>query len=422
MRLLLFCACMALTITQVCAQQLTDNMTDTTKYKAGLFSIYQRFDRLRFSGYIQPQFQLTAQNGAATTYSGGDFAPLANNRFMLRRGRLRLDYANYYPDGSPRVFFVFQFDGTERGVFVRDFFGRFYNNKLKLFYVTTGLFARPFGFEINLSSSDRESPERGRMSQILMKTERDLGVMVTFEPRKAAAFFKFMRLDVGVFNGQGLSGPGEYDSHKDLIARLVLKPASLGRKITLTGGVSLLRGGLAQLSPVVYRMNAENFVRDSSVSNVGRISKRNYYGIDMQLKIPNQVGNTELRLEYITGTRTTSETPGILASAGTAFYERPFDGAYAYLLHTFKGNKHQLGIKYDFYDPNKQVNGTFIDSRFTAADVRFDTWSVGYNSFINENLRLQLWYEFVKNETTQLLSFNKDIADNVLTCRLQYRF
>ena len=36
------------------------------------------------------------------------------------------------------------------------------------------MFARPFGFEINYSSSDRESPERGRKSQILMKGERDL--------------------------------------------------------------------------------------------------------------------------------------------------------------------------------------------------------------------------------------------------------
>ena len=44
--------------------------------------------------------------------------------------------------------------------------------------------------EINLSSSDRESPERGRMSQILMRTERDLGVMVSFGTQKTQNFFK----------------------------------------------------------------------------------------------------------------------------------------------------------------------------------------------------------------------------------------
>ena len=69
------------------------------------------------------------------------------------------------------------------------------------------MFARPFGYEVNLSSSDREAPERGRMSQILMKTERDLGVMASFEPKKTKHFFKHIKIDGGFFNGQGLTGP-----------------------------------------------------------------------------------------------------------------------------------------------------------------------------------------------------------------------
>ena len=93
----------------------------------------------------------------------------------------------------PSVQFVFQFDGTERGVNIRDFWGRIFENKWKLFTFTTGMFARPFGYETNLSSGDRESPERGRMNQILMRTERDLGAMFSVEPREkdtSAAAFK----------------------------------------------------------------------------------------------------------------------------------------------------------------------------------------------------------------------------------------
>jgi hypothetical protein len=31
--------------------------------------------------------------------------------------------------------------------------------------MTAGFFARPYGFEVNLGSSYRETPERGRMSK-----------------------------------------------------------------------------------------------------------------------------------------------------------------------------------------------------------------------------------------------------------------
>jgi hypothetical protein len=147
-------------------------------------------NRIRISGYIQPQF--VATNGLGSkNYSGGDFASNSNNRFTLRRGRLRFDYA-YLNDKKQLVSeFYLQFDGTERGVFIRDFWGRYWENKWQLFSVTAGMFARPFGYEVNLSSSDRESPERGRMSQILMRTERDLGVMFSINPQKKPIHFGF---------------------------------------------------------------------------------------------------------------------------------------------------------------------------------------------------------------------------------------
>jgi hypothetical protein len=122
---------------------------------------------------------------------------------MIRRGRIKLEYARFNVKDQPVVHFAFQFDGTDRGVFIRDFFGQVFENKWQLFTFTTGMFARPFGYEVNVSSADRESPERGRMSQTLMKTERDLGFMVSFEPRGRQNFLRFMKLDAGFFNGPG---------------------------------------------------------------------------------------------------------------------------------------------------------------------------------------------------------------------------
>ncbi len=132
------------------------DMVDTTKDMGkGLLSIYKKYDRIRMGGYIQPQFQVAEARGVKD-YSGGDFATNASNRFMLRRGRLRFDYVHLSENTKPSIQFVFQFDGSERGVFIRDFWGRIFENNLKLFSFTTGMFARPFGYELNLRPLQRK--------------------------------------------------------------------------------------------------------------------------------------------------------------------------------------------------------------------------------------------------------------------------
>ena len=211
------------------AQFLMDMVDTSTSMGKSMLSIYKKFDNVRIGGYIQPQFQI-AQTKGAKSFNGGDFPANVNNRFMLRRGRIRFDYIHFAEKKGPSVQFVFQFDGSERGVFIRDFWGRFFENRYQLFAVTAGMFARPFSYELNLSSSDRESPERGRMSQILMKTERDLGAMVSFEPRKKDHPLRHLKIDLGFFNGQGLPATADFDSHKDLITRIALKPTPLSKK------------------------------------------------------------------------------------------------------------------------------------------------------------------------------------------------
>jgi hypothetical protein len=296
------------------AQYLMD-MVDTTKDMGkGMLALYSRFDNIRLSGYIQPQFQVAESKGTRG-FAGGDFATNSNNRFMLRRARVRFDYINFPKAGNgPSLQFVFQFDATERGVNVRDVWGRIFENKFQLFAFTTGLFARPFSYEVNLSSGDRESPERGRMSQILMKTERDMGAMVTFDARKKNTQLKFLKVDVGIFNGPGLSSLTDYDNHKDIIGRITIKPQAIGKNITLGAAASILYGGLSQNTKYVYATQTVNgskiFKVDSSETNVRNIAPRKYYGVDAQLKIKNKVGYTEFRAEYITGKQTAAKPRG----------------------------------------------------------------------------------------------------------------
>lgn len=411
-------------------------MDTTTNIGKGIYPLYQKYDRLRFGGYMQPQFQYAEDKGVKN-YSGGDFATNSNNRFMLRRGRIRIDYAHYNEDHQPLAYFAFQFDGTERGVAIRDFWGRFYENQLQLFSVTAGMFARPMGFETNLSSSDREAPERGRMSQILMKTERDIGAMLTFEDRRKKSKLKWFKVDLGVFNGQGLAGPAEYDSHKDVIGRFSLKPQTFKKSgCILSGSISGYWGGIVSQMPVIYEVEGRGsnayMRRDSQANNLNKVMPRRYAGADIQFKIPNKNGFTEFRAEYIMGQQTatasTSETPGSypVNTAGVIqpLYVRPFAGAYLCFLQNLWSNRLLGVVKYDWYDPNRSVKGKEITAAngFSAADVRYNTLGGGFVYFINVHVKATLWYDWIRNESTGLAGYENDVKDNILTCRLQYRF
>ena len=414
------------------AQFLMD-MIDTTKETGrGMLGIYKKFDHLRISGYIQPQFQVAETKGART-WEGTDFAANVNNRFMLRRSRVRIDYVHFGEGTKPGAQIVFQFDVNERGFTIRDVWGRVFENKLKLFSFTTGMFARPFGFETNLSSSDRESPERGRMNQILMRSERDLGAMVSFEPRKKESKLRFLKFDLGFFNGQGINATGDFDNSKDLITRLAMKPQHLTKKITVSAGISHLNGALLQNTKYKYTTEDVSGIKkvlvDSLETNKGQTSPRKYYGVDMQLKLKNRNGFTELRGEFIggiqTGTLNTTETPNALVTGVDGFHIRHFNGAYFYFLQHLGSEQHQFLLKYDWYDQNTKVKGMEIGapgSNFSPANIKYSTLGVGYLWYMMENIKLTIYYARVWNEKTQLAGYTSDLKDNILTCRLQFRF
>jgi hypothetical protein len=397
--------------------------------------VIRRFENLYISGYMQPQFQW-AQSDGAPSYAGGNFSRFSQSRFMLRRARIRLDYILPSKRKYPQALFAFQIDATERGVIVRDMFTRLFETNKNNFAVTAGLFARPFGFEVNLSSSFRETPERGRMSQILMPSERDIGVMVSFDPHETNKKLKHFKWDIGFFNGQGLSGTTDFDSFKDLISRLSFRHFEWGNT-ELNGGLSILRGGWKNGTKYVYEMGRHNngdkiFIVDSSQSNLGKSSPRHYYGADVQLTFKHAWGETELRAEHWFGTQPGTENstanPGTLPNENgnpLPTYVRHFNGSFFYFLQHIVNTHHQLLLKYDWYDPNIRVKKEEIGkagTNLTAADIKFSTLGIGYVYWFNPQLKLLFYYDVVRNERTLLPEYMEDLKDNVFTCRLQFRF
>lgn len=430
-------------------------LSDTSAFLKDLGVLRNKYSGLSFTGYIQTQYQIADTMGAVN-YNGGNFQPSSNNRFFLRRARIRADYERRNKEGYLTSYFVVQFDGTDRGVNARDMFGRMYENKWHNFVLTGGLFNRPFGNELQYSSALRESPERGRMSQILMTVERDFGAMVSFSPQSQTNKWRFLNVDLGVFNGQGLTAAGsgnvanslmgEFDKYKDIIGRISLKklPLNKAKNILLSAGVSTLQGGWRGGSAWRFSNATDSngnpvFKGEKNTSYIENKTPRTYYGADFQLQWNRKHGNVELRGETIFGTQSatysTSQTPGtpptMKSGAPDSVCVRNFKGAYLYLLYKFY-NKHQLFVKYDVYDPNTKVSGMQISKAqgFSKTDIRFNTLGLGYIYYFNENVKVVFYFENPVNEKTKIIdkqsdrtiNYGKDIKDKTYTVRLQFRF
>lgn len=427
---------MLLLLCQLLSAQVSSEASDSTKLsKKSLLSFFDKFNNLTISGYIQPEFQVAQQKGASS-FGGGDFEPNSNNRFKIRRGRIKFHYTRFTKSNYKSVEVVFQPDITEKGVVLRDLFGTIYENKFNMFSFTIGMYNRPYSYELIYSSSKRESPERARMSQTLLKDERDLGAMVSFSPQQKNHPLHNFRWDLGFFNGPGLGNTTDFDSYKDLISRMTYEKIKLTKKLELGLGISYLNGGFVQKTKYINHEeninNIKKYITDSSLSNIDSKAPRKYAGADMVLKLKQKAGITELRAEFWNGKQTatqqSSATPASIPMSGSTpspLYIRNFNGGIFYLLHNFINKKHQLALKYDWYDPNTKVNASDIGkpgSNLTGADIKYTTWGLGYSYAFNENAKIIFWYDIVKNEKTQLTGFTNDLKDDLFTCRLQFKF
>src|SRR6476660_5993828 len=95
------------------AQRFLSDYDSTLFIRDTVRPFLKRMENLNFSGYIQPQFKV-AQKQGAPSFEGGNFSEFSNNRFMLRRARMKIDYI--VPARSrdfPKALFTFQFDATE---------------------------------------------------------------------------------------------------------------------------------------------------------------------------------------------------------------------------------------------------------------------------------------------------------------------
>jgi hypothetical protein len=418
---------------QVLEEQKIDTIPATVEKVVSDVTI---LNRLKVSGYMQAQFQ-KADTAGIESFAGGNFGSTLDNRFAIRRGRVKFAYDYAFSQ------FVMQIDVTEKGVGIKDAYVSFTDPWLNSFSITAGVMDRPYGYEISYSSSSRESPERSRMFQTLFPGERDLGAKFTFQPPKTSRY-NFFKLDAGFYNGSG-GTVVDFDGYKDFIGHMMINKNSRNEKLRFGLGLSYYNGGWRQGTKYSYSMNTVAgangdimaFAVDSVTAAVGSKLRREYVGADAQISIDFPFGLTQLRGEYIMGTQ-----PGVAASSTSPnaqpadAYLRNFNGAYFYWIQNILQSKFQTVVKYDFYDPNTDVSGNDIGVKISgknkatgAADIKYSTLGLGLVYKWNSQVRITAYYDLVTNETTTAIvnpSTVKDLStdrhDNVFTLRVQYKF
>ena len=378
----------------------------------------QKEGGLKVSGYFQSQYQYGQENaslkvGAANADPTEDFS-----RIGIRRGRLKFSYEKNIATG------IFQIDMTDKGMGLKDAYLQLKDPTYSASSFKAGLFNRPFGYEIERSSSRRESPERSTLFQTLFPEERDLGALLTLQAHQSSPW-NMVKLNMGLFAGNGIKS--DIKNKKDFIGHLSVQP-DFSSKISLGGGVSYYRGGVYQGSENRYTASEKSFIHEVDSNRIGAYTKREYIGMDFQLGFQTVLGSTSLFAEYVLGTqpgeKENSKSPNQSSLPTSDTFVRSFRGGYVSLVQNLGDSPLALFAKYDTYDPNDKVSGDDIGPENTGkGDIRYQTIGLGALWNINSQLRWSANYDWVKNETSKnLLDYEKDRKDNVFTLRIQYLF
>jgi phosphate-selective porin len=346
-----------------------------------------KLNKIKISGYLQAQYEY---------YQGGLLKPNDPiSTFFIRRARIKFTY-----EATDGIRFVLQPDFSTGALSLKDAYAVAYLPKAKYLNLWVGQFNRP-NYEVEYSSSQREVFERSRLIRTIYPGEREVGAKLEFTPSKVP-----LRMQLALLNGnfKGLEQL-DVDSRKDVMARAVysfkLPAAGMGIDVGAHGYV----GGL--MAKNKYVLDYENKM-DSTESNTGSYLDKRWGGVEMQVFI-DWLGGMAIKGEYISGR---NAYPG--DSKSNPYKTKNFSGYYAYLIKNI-GKKNQFVTRFDNFDPNTTLSGDAA-----GKDVYYNTITLAWQYYLNDNIRFSLNYAIPKNEKNA--TYPDDIKDNVFGVRVQAKF
>ncbi|MBN2273636.1 MAG: hypothetical protein JXR41_12125 [Bacteroidales bacterium] len=342
-----------------------------------------KLSKIKLSGYIQAQY---------SHYQEGT-DPL--NTFYIRRARVKFTYK-----ATDGVKFVLQPDFSTGSLSIKDAYAVVNIPRLNGITLWAGQFNRP-NYEVEYSSSQREVLERSKVIRSIYPGEREIGIKLEYIPDAFPLKLQLAMLN-GNFTGKEAK---DVDKKKDIMARATysfdLPDAGIGIDLGAHGYFGSL------VSQTMYISDYEGRL-DSMSANIGSFYDKQWFGGEMQVFF-DFLGGMSLKGEYIMGKNATAGD-----SRSNPFKTRNFSGYYAYFIKNI-GKKNQFAVRYDHYDPNTDLSGNDA-----AKEVSYNTLTVAWQYYLNENIRISLNYDKPWNETNATVT--EDKKDNVLGVRVQAKF
>ncbi len=389
-------------------------------------SLKKVIDGLSLSAYVQGQYE-HHQDSEDEQKNG---ALLNQNRFVLRRARVKLDWQWKYAalmaevDGNSVKGPAIGFQHAEASLLWR---GSRPLSAPPILALTGGLFDVPFGYELTESPRTRYFVERSLASRSFFPAEPDLGVRLT-------SAVKWFRASVAIMNGEPLgekTGLSLRDPNgaKALVARAgAVFDAS--DWLTVTAGASLLsdKGFHSGTDPskngVTWKDTNENGVIDTgelvAVPAVAGTPSQSYsrwaVGGDVRLDMKSPIGRTAVHGEVMVGSN---------MDRGLFFADPVLTGIDARELGLVVGFTQEImgygvvGFRYDQYDPNADSQDR-EGGKLVPLSQTVRTFSPLVGAMLPDRARLLFQYDFIRDKLGRdERGVPTDLKNDTWTVRLQ---
>jgi hypothetical protein len=332
-------------------------------------------DGLTLSGFLQADMYVRQASEDQLNTSTG--APLNDNRFALKRGRLRASIDRRYLAAILEADF-----NTNSGPQMRpmnvEATAKWPGDGVPYVAATVGIFKIPFGYEIGQSDYLRLFAERSNMERALFPGEYDLGA-------RLAGGWQFIRYALALQNGEPLGASGfpgrDPNNAKDVVGRLGMT-SMLGEGIQIQGGFSALYGkGLHKgTSPTKStmtwqdrnengRMDPNELIVSPGTSGLPSMNfSRHALGADLLISAKtSRFGNTTAYGEILWA-KNLDRALLVADPFGPIGRDMRERGYYVALTQDL-GQYLQAGVRYDHYDPDQDSTDRIAASVYLSSQA-----------------------------------------------------
>ena len=356
----------------------------------------------KVSAYAQGQYE-SHQDSEDQLAIGG--APLNQNRFVLRRARVKVQ-SDWTYGGLMLELDANTVHGPAIGVQHAEISLAYRDTTQQPFInLTIGIFDNPFGREVVESPRDRPFMERSFGSREFFPAEPDLGLRLSGQ----VAWFRYA---AAVVNGQPLGDRSGFilqdpNSHKDVLGRIgiVVLPAPVLR---VSGGVSVLngKGFHAGSDPtkntLIWKDSNEdgqlNLGETRAAPGAAGIASQNFdrwaVGADLELQLQSRIGTSTLAAEVSAGSNM-GRNVFVADPVTTSVDERELGYYVSFAQELAFGGI--VGFRYDTYNPDADFLDSARKGKLVPSNETVTTYAPLLGFQIPHHTRLVAEYDVIRD-------------------------